>query len=57
MAIRGSLNEANPYGAGKCTTQCTDAPRCGDGRIQSTFGEECDSTPLCDPMCKRSVVD
>ena len=26
---RGTLNEANPYGAGKCTTQCTDAPRCG----------------------------
>ncbi|HEY0710065.1 MAG TPA: DUF4215 domain-containing protein, partial [Polyangia bacterium] len=48
---RGTLNEVAPYGTGKCTTSCTDAPRCGDGRIQSIYGEECDSTPLCDPMC------
>jgi hypothetical protein len=36
---------------------CKKAPLCGDGRIQTAFGEVCDSTPLCDGMCKRVVVD
>jgi fibro-slime domain-containing protein len=54
---KGTGNEANPYGAGKCTMMCTPAPYCGDGRIQSTFGELCDSTPLCDTTCKRVIVE
>ena len=54
---KGAGNEANPYGADKCTTMCKKAPMCGDGRIQSAFGEVCDSTPLCDATCKRVVVD
>ena len=54
---RGASNEVNPYGAGKCTTMCTNAPRCGDGRIQSGFGEVCDGTPLCDAACQRVVID
>jgi fibro-slime domain-containing protein len=54
---RGAMNEANPYGPDKCTTMCTTAPRCGDGRIQSAFGEVCDSTPLCDNNCSRVIID
>ena len=54
---QGTGNEANPYGPGKCTTMCTTAPYCGDGRIQTTFGELCDSTPLCDASCQRVIID
>jgi fibro-slime domain-containing protein len=54
---KGAGNEANPYGANKCTTTCMTAPYCGDGRIQSSAGEVCDSTPLCDPNCTRIVID
>ncbi len=34
-----------PTAPNKCTTMCTTAPYCGDGRIQTGFGETCDSTP------------
>ena len=34
-----------PTAPSKCTTMCTTAPYCGDGRIQSAFGETCDGTP------------
>jgi fibro-slime domain-containing protein len=53
----GAANAANPYGAGKCTTMCTTAPYCGDGRIQSGFGETCDSTPLCNATCTKIQID
>jgi cysteine-rich repeat protein len=54
----GTANLPNPYGPGnKCTTSCTKAPYCGDGRIQSAFGEECDSTPMCDAAtCKSQII-
>ena len=47
----GAANESNPYGTGKCTTACTTAPRCGDGRVDMAFGEQCDGGMACDPMC------
>ena len=40
----GANNAANPYGTGKCTTACIIGPYCGDGRIQTAFGEKCDGT-------------
>jgi fibro-slime domain-containing protein len=43
---------ATAYGPGVCTTACTFAPYCGDGRVQSQFGEQCDSTATCNAMCK-----
>jgi fibro-slime domain-containing protein len=45
---------ATAYGPGICTTACTFAPYCGDGRVQSTFGEECDSTASCSAACKST---
>lgn len=45
---------ASAYGPGICTQACTFAPFCGDGRIQSSHGEQCDSTPACDAACKVS---
>jgi fibro-slime domain-containing protein len=53
----GAANEANPYGQGKCTTMCTAAPFCGDGRIQTSFGEECDGGSSCNRSCKRLVIE
>jgi len=51
-------NNAPPstgYGQGICTTACVWAPYCGDGRVQSMFGEQCDGTPNCSPMCQIIV--
>jgi hypothetical protein len=53
----GMANEANPYGPGKCSNMCTTGPYCGDGRIQPAFGEACDSSPLCSPVCQPTRVD
>jgi hypothetical protein len=36
---------------------CTVAPYCGDGRIQTGFGETCDSTPLCNATCTKIQID
>jgi fibro-slime domain-containing protein len=36
----GPKNADNAYGG--CTTQCTLAPYCGDGKLDEQFGEECD---------------
>jgi hypothetical protein len=52
----GAGNQANPYGPGTCTTMCAIGPYCGDSRIQSDFGEQCDSTSGCDAMCKIIIV-
>ena len=49
-------NQPNPYGPGKCTKTCAIAPYCGDGRIQTAFGEICDSTPGCDSMCQMLII-
>ena len=54
---QGMANQANPYGPNKCTTMCTTAPYCGDGRIQTAFGETCDSTPLCNATCTKIQID
>jgi cysteine-rich repeat protein len=48
---QGSKNSATAYGPNLCTTQCTIAPYCGDGRIQAQFGEQCDGSSNCTPMC------
>ena len=51
----GAANELNPYGVGKCTTSCTVAPYCGNGRIESAYGEECDSNANCGNDCKKLI--
>jgi fibro-slime domain-containing protein len=50
----GSNNQSpsTAYGPGICTTACDTAPYCGDGIVQTQFGEQCDSTPGCNSMCK-----
>jgi hypothetical protein len=44
---------AGAYGDGVCTTACSNAPRCGDHRVDTTFGEECDGGPGCTSSCNR----
>jgi fibro-slime domain-containing protein len=44
---------ANAYGDGVCTTSCARAPRCGDHRVDMTFGEACDGGPGCTSSCNR----
>jgi hypothetical protein len=53
----GASNQtsAGAYGVGVCTTGCSFAPYCGDGRVQASFGEECDGTSQCTPSCKVFV--
>ncbi|HEX4446751.1 MAG TPA: DUF4215 domain-containing protein, partial [Polyangiaceae bacterium] len=53
----GTMNAtlATAYGSGVCTTACTFAPYCGDGRVQTQFGEECDSTNSCNAACKEAI--
>jgi hypothetical protein len=46
------MNSATAYGPNLCTNLCTIAPYCGDGRIQTQFGEQCDGSPNCTAMCK-----
>jgi len=48
----GANNEASPYGPNTCSNTCRVGPFCGDGRIQSTFGEECDGSIGCNNQCK-----
>jgi fibro-slime domain-containing protein len=49
----GASNQptSSAYGAGVCTTACAAAPRCGDHRLDSAFGEACDGTPGCTNQC------
>ena len=49
----GASNAApgTAYGPGVCTTGCAPAPRCGDGRVDATFGEDCDGSPICTSAC------
>jgi len=42
------------YGTGVCTTACLAAPFCGDGRVQSNFGEDCEGNDLCSD-CQSTV--
>jgi len=39
---QGDDNAKNAYGMGKCTDTCSDAPYCGDQRIDTANGEKCD---------------
>jgi fibro-slime domain-containing protein len=39
-------NNGAAYGANACSTACTPAHRCGDGFIDSAFGEQCDMGEL-----------
>ncbi|MDP9001329.1 MAG: DUF4215 domain-containing protein [Myxococcota bacterium] len=43
------------YGKSVCTIACAPAPYCGDGIVQAQFGEQCDSTTDCNPMCQFLV--
>jgi fibro-slime domain-containing protein len=54
---KGSANvaPATAYGVGVCTTACKDAPFCGDGHIQSQFGEQCEGNVDC-ISCQIQVV-
>ncbi len=53
----GSKNvaTASAYGSGVCTTACVFAPYCGDGRVESQFGEQCDSSASCSSACTVNV--
>ena len=53
---QGTANLPSPYGENKCSTFCTNAPYCGDGRIQSEFGEQCEGGALCDSKCHESLI-
>jgi fibro-slime domain-containing protein len=45
----------NAYGPGVCATTCSFAPRCGDGRVDALFGEQCDGTLNCDANCHQTI--
>jgi hypothetical protein len=46
---------AGAYGPGVCLVTCMPAPYCGDGIVQTQFGEQCDGGALCDATCKTIV--
>jgi fibro-slime domain-containing protein len=43
------------YGKNVCTNVCTQAPYCGDGRVQASFGEDCDGSIDCTLACASSI--
>ncbi|MDP9035357.1 MAG: DUF4215 domain-containing protein [Myxococcota bacterium] len=50
----GTALNTGAYGG--CTAACTLGPYCGDGIVQPQFGEQCDSTPRCDPRCQLQLA-
>jgi fibro-slime domain-containing protein len=44
------------YGKNICTAICSVAPFCGDGRVQTQFGEQCDGDANCNGSCKLVSV-
>jgi fibro-slime domain-containing protein len=46
-----NVTPSNAYGSNVCTTSCARAPRCGDGRVDTSFGEACDGGPSCTSFC------
>jgi fibro-slime domain-containing protein len=46
-----NVSSATAYGNGVCTTSCAVAPRCGDRRVDSGFGEACDGSVGCTGSC------
>lgn len=51
-----SGNDDGACGPGQCTTACQQAPRCGDGRIQTEHAEQCDSQGGCSASCTWNVI-
>lgn len=49
-------NQSNPYGANLCTKGCLNAPKCGDGRIQTDRGEQCDGAAGCSAQCLWPIL-
>ncbi|HEX4336054.1 MAG TPA: DUF4215 domain-containing protein [Polyangiaceae bacterium] len=41
---------------GGCNPDCTRGPYCGDGKVDSSGGEECDGTRDCTPSCQLLTV-
>ena len=52
---RGNVAVSTAYGDGVCTRACKTAPICGDGKVQATFGEECEGNNNC-MSCKSTVI-
>ena len=57
----GAANASPDNAYGGCTTACTLGPYCGDGKVDSNFGEECDdgsnlgtygTAKACGPGCR-----
>jgi len=58
---QGPSNSDTAYGG--CTTKCVTGPYCGDGKLDASFGEECDDgvnvsgygqTTGCSPGCRKA---
>jgi hypothetical protein len=47
-----NVSAATAYGPGLCTGFCTWAPFCGDGRVQTQYGEQCDGGANCSATCQ-----
>jgi len=49
------LNNQNNYGPVSAPTPARRPPYCGDGIVESSFGEQCDGGNQCNAMCKMSI--
>jgi hypothetical protein len=56
------MNSPTAYGREKCTNRCRPAPYCGDGALNSEYGEKCDDGTgntgmpgACKPDCSARV--
>jgi hypothetical protein len=47
-----NVSSATAYGPGLCTSFCAWAPFCGDGRVQTQYGEQCDGGANCSATCQ-----
>jgi fibro-slime domain-containing protein len=52
----GNISVSTAYGPSVCTTGCTPAPYCGDLRVQSKFGEQCDGGEFCNALCISTYI-
>jgi fibro-slime domain-containing protein len=54
----GPANYTSPaYGTGYCTPACTTTPYCGDGIVQTQYGEQCDpNDPATKANCNSSCT-
>jgi len=57
---KGIANQTDPYSlvkdANLCTKGCLNAPFCGDGRIQTNHGEQCDGGAGCTSTCVWQIL-